>query len=99
MTAATSQTAVRRSLMSSASLAIPRAHRAHPDSTRIAAISTAMAFNLAVILIASRPITPLQLAVVRQLAPVQLIRLIDPPKVMPVLEPIKLEPLKHPATP
>ena len=83
--------------MSSASLAV--AHRAHPDGARIAAISAAIALNLAVILVASRPITQAQLALVHQLAPVPLIRLIDPPAAPPAPPPIKLKPLPHPALP
>ena len=83
--------------MSSASLAV--AQHAHPDGTRIAAISAAIALNLAVILIASRPITPAQLALIHQLAPVPLIRLIDPPAAPPAPPPIKLKPLPHPVLP
>jgi periplasmic protein TonB len=82
--------------MSSASLAV--AHRAHPDRARIAALSAAIALNLAVIVIASRPITPAQLAIARQLTPVQLIHFIDPPAVMPTPPPIVLKPLPHPPT-
>jgi len=82
--------------MSSASLAV--AHRPHPDSARIAALSAAMALNLAVILIATRPITPAQLAVVSQLTPAPLIRIIDPPAVLPTPAPVELKPLPHPPT-
>jgi protein TonB len=83
--------------MSSASLAI--AHRAHPDPARIAAISAAIALNLAVIVIASRPITPAQLSLVHRLTPVPLIHLIDPPAVLPAPPPVVLKPLPHPPTP
>lgn len=83
--------------MSSASLAV--AQHAHPDGARIAAISAAIALNLAVILVASRPITPAQLALVHPLAPVPLIRLIDPPAAPPAPPPIKLKPLPHPTLP
>ncbi|GAB2555157.1 energy transducer TonB [Rhodanobacter koreensis] len=84
--------------MSSASLAVAR--RPRPDRTRIAALSAAIALNLAVIVIASRPITSAQLAVVNQLAPVQLIRFIDPPAVLPPPPPVELKPLpKPPALP
>lgn len=83
--------------MSSASLAV--AHRAHPEPARIAALSAAIALNLAVIVIASRPITPAQLSLVRQLTPAQLIHFIDPPAVLPAPPPIVLKPLPHPATP
>jgi protein TonB len=81
--------------MSSASLAVAR--RPHPDSARIAAISVAIALNLAALVIASRPITPAQLAVVRQLAPAQLIRLIEPPVKLPPPPTIELKPLSHPS--
>lgn len=80
--------------MSSASLAV--AHRAHPDSARIAALSAAIALNLAVILIATRPITPTQFAVVSPLTPASLIRIIEPPAVLPPPPPIELKPLQHP---
>jgi periplasmic protein TonB len=80
--------------MSSASLAI--AHRAHPDSARIAALSAAIALNLAVILIASRPITPAQLSIAHQLTPVQRIHFLTPPAVLPAPPPIVLKPLVHP---
>lgn len=82
--------------MSSASLAV--AHRAHPDSARIAAISAAIALNLAVIVIASRPITPAQVSAIRQLSPVPLLRWIDPPALQPPPPPIEMKPLKHPPT-
>ncbi|MEO9214242.1 MAG: energy transducer TonB, partial [Rhodanobacter sp.] len=77
--------------MSSASLAV--AHRAHPDRARIAALSAAIALNLAVILIATRPITPSQFTVASVLTPVSLIRIIDPPAVTPPPPPIELKPL------
>ena len=82
--------------MSSASLAVT--HRAHPDSARIAAISAAMALNLAVLLIAARPITPAQLSVIHSLNPVQPIHFIDPPAALPQMPPIELKPLPHPPT-
>jgi periplasmic protein TonB len=82
--------------MSSASLAI--AHRVHPDPARIAALSAAIALNLAVIVIASRPITPAQLSIARQLTPVQRIHFIDPPAVLSAPPPIVLKPLPHPST-
>jgi len=83
--------------MSSASLAI--AHRAHPDSARIAALSAAIALNLAVILIASRPITPAQITVVRQSTPVQQIHFLTPPAVIPAPPPVVLKPIPHPPAP
>jgi protein TonB len=79
--------------MSSTSLA-----RAHPDHAHIAAISAALALNLGVILIASRPITPARFPVVNVLTPLQLIRFIDPPAVLPP-PPIELKPLPHPPAP
>lgn len=82
--------------MSSASLAV--AHRAYPDRTRIAALSGAIALNLAVIVIATLPLTPTQLATVRQLAPVALLHWIDPPVVLPEPPPVELTPLRHPPT-
>lgn len=83
--------------MSSASLAVVQ--HARPDGVRIAGTSAAIALNLAVILIASRPISPAQLAMVHQLAPVPLIRLIDPPAAPPAPPPVELKPLPHPALP
>ncbi|GGY13920.1 hypothetical protein GCM10008098_00690 [Rhodanobacter panaciterrae] len=82
--------------MSSASLAV--AHRAHPDSARIAALSAAIALNLAVIVIATRPVTPAQFAVVSQLTPASLIRIIERPAVIPPPLPVELKPLPHPPT-
>ena len=83
--------------MSSASLAI--AHRTHPDSVRIAALSAAIALNLAVILIATRPIAPAQLSLGHQLTSVPLIHLMDPPAVAPPPPPpVVLQPLRHPPT-
>jgi protein TonB len=83
--------------MSSASLAFAR--RQHPDSARIAALSVAIALNLAVIVIASRPITPDQLSVAHPLAPVELIRFIAPPAKLPPPPVIELKQLPHPPVP
>ena len=82
--------------MSSASLAVT--HRTHPDTTRIVAISAAIVLNLAVIVIASRPITSAWHHAVEQPGPVQQLRLIDPPAVSPPPPPIVLKPLPHPPT-
>lgn len=82
--------------MSSASLAV--ASRTHPDRARIAAISAALALNLAALVLASRPLAPAPFAAVRQLAPVALVRFIDPPAVAPPPPPIALKPLPHPPT-
>ena len=67
--------------MSSASLAV--SSRTQIDSARIAAISAAIALNLAVILFASRPLTPIQLSPLQTTNPPQTIRFIDPPAVLP----------------
>lgn len=83
--------------MSSASLAV--AHRSHPDRARIAAMSAAIALNLAVILIATRPLSPTRLAVIQRLTPAALVRLIEPPAVLPAPPPVDLKPLPHPVTP
>lgn len=80
--------------MSSASLAM--SHRPHLDLTRIAGISVAIALNLAVIVIASRPITPVQLTALRHLMPVALIRFIKTPPKLPPPAPVELKPLLHP---
>ena len=77
--------------MSSASLAVST--RPHPDSARIAAISAALALNLAFLLIASRPIAHLTMSLLRPHDPVQTIRLIDPPAAPRPPEPIVLKPL------
>ena len=78
--------------MSSASLAV--AHCSHLDRARIAAMSVAMALNLAIILAASQPIAPSQLVLlVRQLSPTQLIRFIEPPPITRPPPPIEMKPL------
>ncbi len=82
--------------MSSASLAV--ASRTHPDRARIAAISAALALNLAALVLASRPLAPASFAAVRQLAPAVLVRFIDPPALAPPPPPITLKPLPHPPT-
>ncbi len=83
--------------MSSASLAVsPRPH-VHPDPARIASISAAIALNLAVVLIASRPLGPTRLSPVHQLQPLPTIRLIDPPPVFKAPPAVQLKPLVHAA--
>lgn len=82
--------------MSSASLAV--AHRASPDSARIAAISAAIALNLAVLVIASRPITPTQLSLVGPPATIQKIRLIEPLAPVTPPPPVEMKPLPRPPT-
>jgi protein TonB len=85
--------------MSSASLAV--AHRAHPDTVRIAAISAAIAFNLALIVVVSRPIGGVLFPPERAVSPAQQIRIIEQPKEVPPPAPIVMKPLVHPpvATP
>ncbi len=83
--------------MSSASLIV--AHRTHPDLARIASMSAAIALNLTVILIATRPLSPTRLTVTHRLIPVPLVRLIEPPAVLEPPPPVELLPLPHPATP
>lgn len=79
--------------MSSASLAV--AHRPHPDAVRIAAISAAIAFNLALVLVISRPIGEALFAPQAKSSPVTPVRWIDPPKEVPPPAPIVLKPIVH----
>ncbi len=77
--------------MSSASLAVTR--HTHPEPARIAAISVAIALNLAVIMVATRPVSMPHFALIHQLEPVAHIRLITPPDV-PVKPPtVEIKPL------
>jgi periplasmic protein TonB len=79
--------------MSSASLAVVR--RAHPDMVRVAALSAAIALNLAALLFAMRPFAP-QLAEVFQTSPPTAIHFVEPPpKPLPVPD-IVLKPLPKP---
>lgn len=64
--------------MSSVSLAV--VHRAHPDSVRIAALSAAITLNLAVLIVALRPIAP-QVLPALHVSPVPTVRLIEPPAI------------------
>ncbi|MBQ4854784.1 TonB family protein [Rhodanobacter sp. B2A1Ga4] len=80
--------------MSSASLAV--AHRTHPDRTRIAAISAAIALNLAVIVIATRPTGPTLFHVIEQISPAPTIRLVEPEPPLPPPPPVEMTPLPHP---
>ena len=85
--------------MSSASLAHARHtqhHPNHPDATRITALSAAIALNLAVLLIATRPMSAPSLPTPEQPAPVPQIRLITPPAVVPPPPAIVMKPLPHP---
>lgn len=84
--------------MSSASLAL--AHRAHPEPARIAALSVAIALNLAVIMIATRPVSPPHFGLFHPLQPVAHIRLITPPPLPVAPPPVELKPLPQaPTTP
>lgn len=80
--------------MSSASLAVT--HRAHPEPARIAALSAAIALNLAVIMIATRPVSPPHFTLIRQLEPVAHVRLITPPPVLVPPPAVELKPLVQP---
>jgi periplasmic protein TonB len=79
--------------MSSASLAV--AHRTHPDRARIAAISAAIALNLAVIVIASRPTGPTFFHAIEQINPVPTIHFVIPKPPVPP-PPVEMTPLPHP---
>ncbi|MEW9625763.1 energy transducer TonB [Rhodanobacter geophilus] len=80
--------------MSSASLAV--AARPHPDAARVAALSAAIALNLAALLILTRPLAPQALALVHRLTTVPQVVLIEPPPPVPQPPPIELKPLPHP---
>ncbi|WP_447736829.1 energy transducer TonB [Rhodanobacter soli] len=79
--------------MSSASLAV--AHRTHPDRARIAAISAAIALNLAVIVIASRPTGPAFFHAIEQINPIPTIHFVIPKPPVPP-PPVEMTPLPHP---
>jgi protein TonB len=76
-------------------ISLATAHRAHPEPARVAALSAAIALNLAVILIAARPVMPTYFPVSRPLAPVALVRLITPPPVTAPPPPVELKPLSR----
>jgi protein TonB len=82
--------------MSSASLAV--AHRTHPDRARIAAISAAIALNLAVIVIASRPTGPAFFHAIEQITPIPTIHFVEPKPLLPPPPPVEVMPLPHPPT-
>src|SRR6185503_12127041 len=86
--------AVRRSPMSSASLAV--AARPHPEAARVVALSAAIALNLAALLILTRPLAPQVLALVHKLASVPQVVFIESPPKVPQPPPIELKPLPHP---
>ena len=84
--------------MSSASLAHARhtpQHSTQPDPVRIVALSVAMALNLAVLLVATRPMGPPALLGLEHPATATLIRWISPPAVVPPPPPIVMKPLPH----
>jgi len=80
--------------MSSASLAV--AARPQPDAARVAALSAAIALNLAALLVLTRPLAPQALALAHTLARVPQIVFINPPKPVPPPPPIAMTPLPHP---
>src|SRR6185312_14279174 len=86
--------AVRRSPMSSASLAV--AVRPHPEAARVAALSAAIALNLAALLILTRPLAPQALALMHKLVAVPQVVFLDPPPKVPPPPAIELKPLPHP---
>ncbi|WP_266156940.1 energy transducer TonB [Dyella silvatica] len=77
------------------SATFPVVHRTHPDSVRIAAYSAAIAINLAVLLIALRPLAPEIMQRLQEVAPTQ-IRLIPkevpPPPLPQTIEIKKVQP-------
>ncbi|MBD8882013.1 energy transducer TonB [Rhodanobacter sp. 7MK24] len=77
--------------MSSASLAV--AVRPQPDAARIAALSAAIALNLAALLILTRPLAPQALALMHQITAVPQIIFIEPPPAVKPPPPIDLKPL------
>lgn len=81
--------------MPSASLAV--AHRAHPDRVRIAALSAAIAVNLAVLLAALRPMTP-QVATTLEHTREMVISWVTPPPKQPDPPPIDLKVRPTPPT-
>ncbi|GLQ90631.1 energy transducer TonB [Dyella flagellata] len=77
--------------MSSASLAVVR-HAQHPDMARIAALSAAIAFNLAALVFALRPLAP-QFAQVLESPKATIVRVIEPPPPQPPPPVLKVQPL------
>jgi protein TonB len=89
--------------MSPVSLAVPARPRSlhpstahpHPDAARIAAMSGAIALNLAIMLIATRPIAPPMPEAAQRVMPVPTIHIIEQPKVIPKPPEIHVKPLAH----
>lgn len=79
--------------MSSASLAVSRT--AHPDSVRIAALSAAIALNLAALLAVMRPLAPHLAEQVQRLADIQIHWVTAPPEVKPPPT-LEIKPLVQP---
>lgn len=77
--------------MSSASLAV--AVRPHPDPVRIAALSAAIAINLAALLILTRPLAPQTLDLIHRITTVPQITFIEPPPPVKPPPPIELKPV------
>ncbi|MEO7068336.1 MAG: energy transducer TonB [Rhodanobacter sp.] len=80
--------------MSSASLVVPV--RPHLDVSRIAGLSAAMALNLAILVVAVRPLASVPLKAPQLLNPIQQVRLMEAPPVVPPPPPIELKALPVP---
>ncbi|MGB5853437.1 MAG: energy transducer TonB [Rhodanobacter sp.] len=76
------------------SISLPSVRHAHPEPARIAALSAAMGLNLAVLLIATRPL-PVSLPTLPVHAPTARVRLIPPPPQPLAPPPVELQPLPH----
>lgn len=81
--------------MSSASLAAPR--HTHPDSVRIAALSAAIAVNLAVLIVVMRPMAPQLVEQIQRITTTP-ISWITPEKEVPPPPPIDMKKLVQPKT-
>ena len=81
--------------MSSASLAAPRHTHAHPDAVRIAALSGAIALNLAALLTLMRPMAPQWVEQMQHLVPTE-VRWLTPPAKVPDPPLLDVKPLPHP---
>lgn len=79
------------------SISLPLARQSHPEPARIAALSAAIALNLAVLLIAAQPL-PASFPAMQQLVPAALVRLIPPPALPAPPPPVELKPLPHAPT-
>lgn len=84
--------------MSSASLAVPRHAHTHPDSARVAALSGAIAINLAALLAVMRPAAAPWITQVQQHMPEMTVRWMSPPPKQEVVPTptIELKPLVQP---